>query len=121
MYVGEKSFTFMSTFVNGYAAGRSYGNTLDLNHYLYLFGIWLATREKMPRNITWAGTVFAMCNEDDERALSRTPELFAEYIAECGSYSKQDWFNRYGQMIGSWKGERWSPLAYAPSPEKPPS
>jgi hypothetical protein len=108
MFVSERSIRHVETYLWAYAAGRSHGNLLNHCNYLRLFSIWLATKEKSPRNILWGSTLLQKVDGDDDLALSQAPILFATFIEECGKYTRKDWYDRFGDLISVLESKRWS-------------
>jgi hypothetical protein len=112
MFVWERSIRHVETYLWAYASGRSYGNLLNHCNYLRLFSIWLATKEKTARNITWGWTLWTKVNGDDELALSQAPLLFSNFIEECGKYTRKDWYDRFGDLICVLESKRWSDASF---------
>jgi hypothetical protein len=102
MYVGERSIRLVALYLYAWADGRSHGTSLNLCQYIRLFAAWLAIRNKSASSVGWDRTLLDSCQQNDERALQEAPRLFAEFIAECGDFSKKDWFNRFGPFMRPW-------------------
>lgn len=117
MFVGERSFRHIATFLNGYLAGRCYGTALNLSQYLQLFGVWMAKRFSKPPETGWERVVMEVCNGIDELALDNAPRLFCEFREECGEFDRKQWFARFGPWMRSWKEKPYYPLPYLSSSE----
>ena len=109
MYVGYRSIERIGTFVWAYAAGRSYGNSLNLLQYIRLFSFWIASKHKTARNVHWPATLLEIHDQDEERSLADAPNQFSNFIQECGQYTKKEWFERIGP-VGAWNEAPWSTL-----------